>query len=134
MFCICHLHEALLPNTPEVRLKMNDKKPKKFQFYFSRVLEVRFWKWLMQYRGSPDSTVFAPPGNRTIVKTVLFGDWFSTKIVIYDFWIFKVPFFGSFSKLFWFLKVKKWLLGSFWNIYWVIYHKFWHPDKILGNF
>ena len=26
------------------------------------------------YRGSPDSTVFAPPGNRTIEKTVLFGD------------------------------------------------------------
>ena len=25
-------------------------------------------------RGSPDSTVFAPPGNRTIEKTVLFGD------------------------------------------------------------
>ena len=26
------------------------------------------------YRGSPDSTVFAPPGNRTIEKTILFGD------------------------------------------------------------
>ena len=25
------------------------------------------------YRGSPDSTVFAPPGNRTIEKTVLLG-------------------------------------------------------------
>ena len=48
------------------------------------------------YRGSPDSTVFAPPGNRTIAKTVLIGDWFSTKIMIYDFWIFKVPFFPWF--------------------------------------
>ena len=27
-----------------------------------------------KYRGSPDSTVFAHPGNRTIDKTVLFGD------------------------------------------------------------
>ena len=35
-----------------------------------------------KYRGSPDSTVFAHPGNRTIEKTVLFEDWFSTKIVI----------------------------------------------------
>ena len=26
------------------------------------------------YRGSPDSTVFAHPGNRTIDKIVLFGD------------------------------------------------------------
>ena len=25
---------------PQVRLKMNDKKPSKFQFYFSRVLEA----------------------------------------------------------------------------------------------
>ena len=27
-----------------------------------------------KYRGSPDSTVFALPGNRTIEKTILFGD------------------------------------------------------------
>ena len=26
------------------------------------------------YRDSPDSTVFVPPGNRTIAKTVLIGD------------------------------------------------------------
>ena len=56
--------------------------------------EVRF-EYL--YRGSPDSTVFTLPGNRTFEKTVLFVDWFSTKITIYDFWIFKVPFFSSFS-------------------------------------
>ena len=49
-----------------------------------------------KYRDSPDSTVFVPPGNRTIAKTVLIGDWFSTKIAIYDFWIFKVPFFPWF--------------------------------------
>ena len=48
------------------------------------------------YRGSPHSTVFAPPGIRTIGKTVLIGDWFSTKIAIYDFWIVKVPFFAHF--------------------------------------
>ena len=60
------------------------------------------------YRGSPDITVFAPPGNRTIKKTILFGDWFSTKIAIYDFWILKSPFLLIF-KLFWFLKLNKWL-------------------------
>ena len=27
-------------STPQVRLKMNDKKPSKFQFYFSGVLEA----------------------------------------------------------------------------------------------
>ena len=42
-----------------------------------------------------NGTVFAPPGNRTIEKTVLFGDCFSTKIRIYEFWNFKVPFFCS---------------------------------------
>ena len=31
------------------------------------------------YSWSPDSTNFVPPGNRTIVKIVLNGDWFSTK-------------------------------------------------------
>ena len=34
------------------------------------------------YRDSPDSTVFVCPGNRTIEKTILFGDWFSNKIAI----------------------------------------------------
>ena len=48
-----------------------------------------------EYKDSPDSTVFVPPGNSTIAKTVLIGDWFITKIAIYDFWIFKVPFFPS---------------------------------------
>ena len=37
------------------------------------------------YRGSPDSTNFGPPGDCTIVKIVLSGDWFSTKIGIWDF-------------------------------------------------
>ena len=27
-----------------------------------------------EVQGSPNSTVFVPPGNRTIEKTVLFGD------------------------------------------------------------
>ena len=50
-------------------------------------------------RGSPHSTNFALPGNRTIAKIVLSGDWFSIKITIYDFWIFKVPFFSPFYKI-----------------------------------
>ena len=35
---------------------------------------IKKFKVCFKYRGSPDSTVFAPPGNRTIEKTVLFGD------------------------------------------------------------
>ena len=48
---------------------------------------------------SPDSTVFVHPGNRTIEKTVLIGDWFSTKSAIYAFLIFKVPFFANFHTI-----------------------------------
>ena len=50
-----------------------------------------------KYRESPDITVFAHPGNHTIAKTVLIGDWSSTESAIYDFQIFKVPFVCSFS-------------------------------------
>ena len=39
--------------------------------------EIFLEQW---YRGSPDSTNFAHPGNRTIEKIVLNGDLFSTKI------------------------------------------------------
>ena len=39
-----------------------------FQLHFGQI-------WTKtNYRESPDSTVFAPTGNRTIEKTVLFGD------------------------------------------------------------
>ena len=38
------------------------------------------------------------PGNRTIEKIVLSGNWFSTKITFYDLWIFTVPYFYSFSR------------------------------------
>ena len=31
---------GLISSSPQVRLKMNDKKPSKFQFYFSGVLEA----------------------------------------------------------------------------------------------
>ena len=60
------------------------------------------------YRDSPVSVVFWFPANRTIGKTALNGDWFSTKIAIWDFQIFKVPFFAHFSRNFNFLKTKKW--------------------------
>jgi hypothetical protein len=53
-----------------------------------------FYSIPLLYKGSPDSTIFVLPGNRTIAKIILSGDWFSTKIAIYDFWIFKVPFFS----------------------------------------
>ena len=51
------------------------------------------------YRDSPFSAVFGFPANRTIGKTALIGDWFSTKMVILDFWIFKVHFFSLLSKM-----------------------------------
>ena len=49
-----------------------------------------------KYRDSPVSAVFWSPANRTIGKTALIGHWFSTKIAIWDLWIFKVPFFAHF--------------------------------------
>ena len=81
------------------------------------------------YTGTPQIVRFLCPQG-----TVLFGDWYRTKIVIYDFWIFKVPFFSSFSSYFDFWNQKSDYLVSFWNIYWVIYHKFWHLYKISDNF
>ena len=53
---------------------------------------------LLIYRRSLVSAVFGSPANRTIGKTALIGDWFSTKIVIWDFWNFKVPFFAHFQE------------------------------------
>ena len=65
------------------------------QFWFRR----RIWSYwdlgkTLLYRGSPDSTKFLLLGNCAIAKIVLSGDWFSTKIVVYDFWISKVLFFS----------------------------------------
>ena len=79
---------------PWILFKKGQKKNLTFQLHFGLI-------WTKtNYRESPDSTVFAPPGNRTIEETVLvFGDWFSTKIAIYDFWIFKVPFFAHFQAI-----------------------------------
>ena len=69
--------------------------------------------------------VFVHHGNRTIEKTVLIGDWFSTKRVINAFWIFKVPLFLLIFILFclnevildWFLPIKEQdSLSWFWKI------------------
>ena len=32
-------------------------------------------------------------------QTELTGDWFIIKITIYDFWIFKIPFFANFHEI-----------------------------------
>ena len=64
--------------------------------------------------GPPDSTNFVPPGNRTIAKIILFGDWFSTKIAIYDFLISKVPFFSYFWPVF---NEKLWIFPSIYSTY-----------------
>ena len=77
-------------------------------YHLSTNLHSRALMWLIErclqdwnfhlYRGSPDSTNFAPPGNRTIEKIVLSGVWFSTKMPIYAFGPFKVHFFAHFHK------------------------------------
>ena len=51
------------------------------------------------YRESPESMNFLPYWNRTIAKIVLSGVWFSTEIMIYDFWMFKVLCFAHFHQL-----------------------------------
>ena len=53
-------------------------------------------KFLFKYRDSPVSAVFWSPGNRTIWKTALIEHWFSTKIVILDFFYFQRPLFAHF--------------------------------------
>ena len=60
------------------------------------LLAVAFWIETKLYRDSQVSAVFWYPANRTIGKTALIEHWFSSKIVIWDFWIFKVPFFAHF--------------------------------------
>ena len=64
------------------------------------------------YRGSPDSTNFAPPRNCTIAKIVLSGDCFSTKNIKCVSQISKVPFFTQLTY------IKTWYLLQNSNIYW----------------
>ena len=88
--------------------------------------------WIISYRRSPDSTVFVPLGNHTIWKTVLFGEWFITATLFMTFRISKSPLLLIFTrifKMFWFLKLKKWLSCLFWHAYLEIYHKVWLLDK-----
>ena len=48
-------------------------------------IRVEMWNTMNKFenivQGSPDSTNFAAPGNRTNEKIVLSGSWFSTKNV-----------------------------------------------------
>jgi hypothetical protein len=67
-------------------------------FWNTFFLPIFIIQYLTIYRDSPVSAVFWSPRNRTIIKTSLIGDWFSSKIAILDFWIFKVPFFGYFNQ------------------------------------
>ena len=71
----------------------------KYQSHHQRnhLLHLLLRYLLTDYRGSPVSAVFGSPANRTIGKAALIGDWFSTEIVIWDFWNFKIPFFCLFS-------------------------------------
>ena len=75
---------------------------------FSQKDPLRLWNekkciniQLSKYTDFPVSAVFWSQGNRTIWKTALIGDWFSTKITIWDFLIFKVPFLLIFIAGFW---------------------------------
>ena len=56
-----------------------------FEFKYHEAVKFSLQFSQLLYRGSPDSTNFGPPGDRTIAKIVLSGDWFSTKIAIWDF-------------------------------------------------
>ena len=69
-------------------------------FSFSNVSYFLNYKISISYRDSPVSAVFWSPANHTIRKTALIRDWFTTKMVNWDFWIFKVPFFAHFSRNF----------------------------------
>ena len=80
---------GLMPNLIKKTWTVSDTYLKPIIFYFGL-------KIISFYRRSPVSAVFGSPANRTIGKTALIGDWFSTKTAIWDFWIFKVPFFCSF--------------------------------------
>ena len=57
-------------------------------------------------------------------QTALIEHWFSTKIAIWDFWVFKVHFFLHIFSKYHFLKVKNWLLGWCWHDYLIIYDQF----------
>ena len=110
------LSSIVLQNSAQHEGKIIEYNLIKSSSSFSFVLTHPFFLKLLPvfhkgYSGSRVSTVFAPPGNCIIEKTVQFGDWFSYKIAIYDFWIFKFPFFLLIFKLFWFLKLKKWSFG-----------------------
>ena len=66
------------------------------------MVEISWINWFLikiacKYRESPDSTVFMPPGNRTIAKTVLIGDWFSIKLQFMTFGFSKSPFLHDLS-------------------------------------
>ena len=54
---------------------------------FDKIYSIQI---LYRYRGSPDSTDIGAKLNRTIVKTALIGDWFSTKTEKWDKSNFKV--------------------------------------------
>ena len=58
------------------------------------------------YRRSSVSAVFGCQANCTIGKCALIGYRFSTKIAIWDFWIFKAPFFLIISMKF------QWFIGN----------------------
>ena len=93
-------------------------------------VEYVFKLW---YRGSPDSTVFAPPGNHTIEKTILFRDWFCSKLQFMTFGFSKSPFLASFQAILSF-ETREVIIWFLYKLCRVIYWKLWYLYKILGNF
>ena len=61
-------------------------------FEFFHFIPINHTVTIYYYSDSPHSTSFMLPGIRNIAEIVLFMDWFSTKISIYDFWIVTVRF------------------------------------------
>ena len=98
--------------------------PFKFPFQLNQPYELNKVFKIINTGGPQIVLILCSQGNVLLQKSYyLIGDWFSTKVAIYDFCIFKVPFFSSFSIIkvlfFSYLTQKSmhsWLLSKVWNI------------------
>ena len=98
--------------------------PFKFPFQLNQPYQLNKVFKIINTGGPQIVLILCSQGNVLLQKSYyLIGDWFSTKVAIYDFCIFKVPFFSSFSIIkvlfFSYLTQKSmhsWLLSKVWNI------------------
>ena len=76
LYYLLYFHLAISFNFIIIYVVTSDKKKPDHRITLLCTEMVRFFSYqkLDTYKESPDSTVFMPPGNRTIAKTVLIGD------------------------------------------------------------